>query len=148
MDVTVRSGPLPARAASVLAAVRGVPWWAAVLIAFVLTLSGATLDFASNTTLGLVGWISTIAGTVLSTLAVRRDSIFTPMVQPPLVVAAAMVLAHVFTVDHRVLGIGLSLINAFPLMLVATAGALVLGGIRILAEPLRRRPSRSRALLT
>ena len=44
--------------------------------------------------------------------------------------------------QHRVLGVGLALINAFPLMLVATAASLILGMVRIIAQPLRRSATR------
>jgi hypothetical protein len=75
---------------------------------------------------------------IAATLAVRRHSVFTAMVQPPLVVALGVVIAYVVMVSTRVLGIGLTLINAFPLMLVATAASLILGMVRIIAQPLRR----------
>jgi hypothetical protein len=117
--------------------VHGVPWWGAVLIAVVLTALGFGIDLSSTAAVGVFAWVLTLLGVALSTLGVRRHAIFTPMVQPPLVVAFSLVVAYLVTVSTRVLGIGLTVINAFPLMVTATAVALVLGMIRIVTQPLR-----------
>ena len=124
--------------ASVLVNTPGVPWWGAVLIALVPAVIGLGIDFKGSATVGVLSWVLTLLGMVLATLAVRRHSVFTAMVQPPLVVALAVVLAYVIAVSTKVLGVGLALINAFPLMLVATAVSLILGMVRIIAQPLRR----------
>ncbi len=129
--------------ASVLTTARGVPWWAAVLIAVVPTVAGLVIDLAGAGAIGWTARILTVLGAVLAVLAVRRDSLFTPMVMPPLVVALSLVVSYLVTTNSGVLNLGLKLVNTFPLMLTATATALVLGMIRIIAQPLRTRVSSS-----
>jgi hypothetical protein len=124
--------------ASALVTTPGVPWWGAVLIALVPTTIGLGIDLKSSASVGVLSWVLTLLGMIAATLAVRRHSVFTAMVQPPLVLALGVVIAYVVMVSTRVLGIGLTLINAFPLMLVATAASLILGMVRIIAQPLRR----------
>ena len=116
-----------------------------MLVAVVPALVGLGLDFARTGSIGVVAWVLTLLGAVLSVLLVRRHSLFTAMVQPPLVVAFAVIVAYLIVVNRKILGVGLALINSFPLMVIATATALVLGLIRILAQPLRRTSARPAA---
>lgn len=126
--------------ASVLVNVPGVPWWAAVLIAFVPTAVGIALDLQQRNDVGLLAWILTIAGNIVATLAVRRHAVFTPMVQPPLIVVAALIVSFVAVLEGSLIAMSLRLVNSFPLMVTATAAALLLGMVRVLAQPLTRAP--------
>lgn len=133
---------------SVLPGVRGLPSWAVVVLAVVLTLGGAAID---GLTTGTLSWglrIGFYAGVVLAALLVRRGSIFTAMVQPPLVLVVGIVLGGMlFTDAGGLYSTGLRLIGAFPTMALGTAAAVLIGLIRILAQPLRgsRRAARTTA---
>ena len=123
--------------ASVLPGTPGVPWWAAVLVAFVPTAIGFVIDLGGTGELSAIGWSLTIGGLALATLAVRRHALFTAVVQPPLVVMAGLIAGFVIAGLRGVLNLALNLVNTFPLMVTATAVCLVLGLIRLLAQPLR-----------
>ncbi len=125
-----------------LAARPGVAWWVAVLIAFVPTVIGVVVDLSVNNDIGVIAWVLTLLGVTLAALAVRRHALFTVMVQPPLVVLAALVIGYVIAtltggITGGVLNLGLKLVGTFPLMLVATAVAAILGVVRLVAQPLR-----------
>lgn len=124
--------------ASVLLSVRGVPSWAAILIALVIGAAGMVVAHTDGQY--TVGWLFGIiftAGVALATLAVRRGSLFTAMVQPPILLTLL-----VFG-TFRLFGGGGTIISAskivtaFPIMAVATGVALLLGLVRIIAQPLR-----------
>ncbi len=70
---------------SVLPAVRGVPWWGAVLLATGITALGAAIDAGSNDSLGGIYKFFYLVGCVLAALAVRRRALFTAGAQPPLI---------------------------------------------------------------
>src|SRR6478672_4444853 len=128
--------------ASALPTVRGLPSWGAVLVAVVFTAVGVVIDL-NSTSAQSVGWplrILFVAGVVLAALAVRRGAIFTAMVQPPLVLAAAIVVGGLLDGSGGgLLNTGLDVVRAFPLMVVGTAAGIVIGVIRLVAQPLRRR---------
>ena len=124
--------------------VRGWPWWAAVLVALVLTLAGAAIDawvsgtFSWGLRLGF--WI----GVGLAALLVQRKSVFTAMVQPPLILVAGLLLGGMLFINGGGLyGMALKLIATFPTMAIGTALAVAIGVIRSVAQPLRRRPARA-----
>ena len=76
---------------SVLTSVRGWPPWAVVLLAVALTFAGTAVD---GLTTGALSWglrIGFYLGVVLAALLVRRRSIFTAMVQPPLVLVFGII---------------------------------------------------------
>jgi hypothetical protein len=131
--------------ASVLLNVRGVPWWVAVLIAVAGAAVGFGVDLGSNSAVGVIAWTLTIIGVVLAALAVRRHAIFTVMVQPPLVVVFGLIIGYLIALNGSVLNLGLKLVSAFPLMLAATAAGLVIGMIRIIAQPLRHQKPRAKS---
>ncbi len=144
--------PDPRGYASVLAARPGVVWWVAVVIAFVPTVIGFGADLAISNSIGIIAWVLTLLGVVVAALAVRRHALFTAMVQPPLVVIAALVLGYVVAtvtggISGGVLNLGLKVVGTFPLMLTATVVAVILGVIRLVAEPMHssapRRTTRS-----
>ena len=144
--------PDPRGYASVLTGRTGVVWWVAVIVAFVPTLIGFVADLAISNSIGVIAWVLTLLGVALAALAVRRHALFTVMVQPPLVVIAALVVGYVIAtltggIGGGVLNLGLKLVGTFPLMLTATVVAVILGVIRLVAQPMRstapRRPAGS-----
>ena len=71
-------------------------------------------------------------------LLVRRGSIFTAMVQPPLVLVVGLVVGGMlFTDAGGLYGTALRLIATFPTMAMGTAAAILIGLIRIVAQPLK-----------
>lgn len=126
--------------ASVLRSARGLPWWGAVLLAAALTLAGAAIDGAIIDALGWGFRLGFLAGVTLAVLAVRRRSVFTAMVQPPLQLAFGVVVGGLlFTSTTGLYATALKVIASFPTMAIGTAVAVVIGVIRIAAEPLRPR---------
>jgi len=132
---------LPADASAV-PSMRGLPSWGAILVAVVFTAVGVVIDLNSGSEQA-VGWplrILFVAGVVLAALAVRRGAIFTAMVQPPLILAGALLFGGLLEGSGGgLLNTGLDVVRAFPLMVVGTAAAVVIGVIRLVAQPLRRR---------
>lgn len=124
--------------ASALRAVAGIPSWGAVLVALVLTALGATVDGLVS---GTPSWgfrVGFVAGVALAALLVRRGSIFTALVQPPLVMVVVIFVALRLMSSERMTITLIKVVNAFPTMVIGTAVAVVLCVIRILAQPLRR----------
>ena len=130
--------------ASVLSSVRGWPSWAVILLALGLTLAGTAVD---GITTGLLAWglrIGFYLGVLGAALLVRRASIFTAMVQPPLVLVVGLVIGGMlFTNIGGLYGTALRIIATFPTMAMGTAAAVLIGLIRIVAQPLRPKSQRS-----
>jgi hypothetical protein len=87
-----------------------------------------------------VGWvfggIFTI-GVVLATLAVRRGSLFTAMVQPPILLTLLVFgTFRLFGAQGTIFSAS-KIVTSFPIMAVATGVALLLGLVRIIAQPMR-----------
>ncbi len=116
----------------------GVPWWAAVLIAVIATTIGFAFDAGSgNKELGNVFAAMYALGCVAAVLAVRQSSIFTAVIQPPLIlfvmVPGSYFLFHgaSFTgIKDTLINFGYPLIERFPLMLFTSAGVLLIGLVR------------------
>jgi hypothetical protein len=116
----------------------GVPWWAAVLIAVIATTIGFAFDAGSGSKeLGNVFAVMYVVGCVAAVLAVRHSSIFTAVIQPPLIlfvlVPASYFLFHgaSFTgIKDTLINFGYPLIERFPLMLFTSAGVLLIGLVR------------------
>lgn len=124
--------------ASVIPSVAGVPWFGAVGISLVLTVIGVVIggtDFGSGVPLLL--WILFLGGTVLAVLVVRRRSVFTAMVQPPLISALVVFLVSRFGGGGGTLDAAVNVVRIFPMMAVATGVGLVIGLIRIVIAPLK-----------
>jgi hypothetical protein len=124
--------------ASVIRTIAGIPSWGAVLVALVLTALGATVDGLVS---GTPSWgfrIGFVAGVALAALLVRRASIFTALVQPPLVMVVVIFIALRLMSPERTTITLIKVVNTFPTMVVGTAVAVVLCVIRILAQRLRR----------
>ncbi len=81
----------------------------------------------------------------VAALLVRRGSIFTAMVQPPLVmVVVSFVALRLMASDRTTISL-IKLVNAFPTMVIGTAVAVLLCVVRIFAQPLRgSKPATSR----
>lgn len=126
-----------------LLTVRGVPSWGAILIGLVFGVVGIVIDrtLGSST----IGWgfgICFTVGVALAVLAVRRGSIFTGMVQASILMAILVFVAfRMFTSEGTIFSAS-KIVTNFPTMAVATGIALVLGLVRIIAQPLRaKRPA-------
>jgi hypothetical protein len=124
--------------ASVLLSIRGVPSWGAVLIAVAFAVAGIAVDGALT---GALGWgfkVLFLIGVVVAVLAVRRGSIFTAMVQPPLLLAVAVLLGSRTLNGQGLIFNAFDVVKAFPTMAVCTGVVLLLGLVRIIAQPIRR----------
>jgi hypothetical protein len=116
----------------------GVPWWGAVLIAVIATTIGFAFDAGSgNKDLGNVFAALYAVGCVAAVLAVRQSSIFTAVIQPPLILFVAVPSAYfmfhgaAFTgIKDTLINFGYPLIERFPLMLFTSAGVLLIGLVR------------------
>jgi hypothetical protein len=143
-----RDRPEPARAPggrwpiaerSLLPSVLGVPPIAAVGLAAALTAIGVFVDLTWVGNLSTVFTVCHIAGCVLAVAWVRRSGLFGPMVQPPLLVAAAVPVVVLLAgsprpgqgVAEQLLVIGAPLVNAFPVMATTTGIVLALGLLRV-----------------
>jgi hypothetical protein len=131
---------------SVVRSLRGLRWWGSLLLAAVLTGTGIAIDLVTSGELGVVFTACFAAGCILATAWARRDSLFVPLVQPPLllavgvpaVVAATGSLPRSGGTASTLLAIGGPLVNAFPTLAVTTAVCLGLGFVRTRLEPWRR----------
>lgn len=127
--------------ASVLTSVRGIPSWAAILIAAIF--GGVGIFLARVDDRYTIGWIFGalfLAGIVLTTLAVKRRSIFTAMVQAPILITLLVFGTFRFLAGSGNLVAATNIVSAFPTMAIATGAALLLGLVRIIAQPIRQRP--------
>jgi hypothetical protein len=135
-------GRWPVADRSMLATVLGVRPIAAVGLAAALTAIGVLVDLTQTGNLGIVFTICHISGCVLAVIWVRRSGLFGPMVQPPLLVAAAVPAVVLLVgsprpgqgVAERLLVIGAPLVNAFPVMAWATGAVLAVGMLRIVLQ--------------
>ena len=126
--------------ASAVPTITGLRAWGAVLVAVVLTAAGATFDGLVN---GVITWgfkIGFVGGVCLAALLVRRGSIFTAMVQPPLVMVVIIFIAlrMVAKPNTRTTITLIQVVDAFPTMLIGTVLAVLLCVVRIFAQPVRR----------
>lgn len=141
-------GQWPVAERSLLATVLGVPPFVAVGLAAVLTALGVFVDLLRLGTLGLVFTVCYLVGCVLAVTWVRRDGLFGPMVQPPLLLAVAVPAVVLLAgtpkpgagIAERLLVIGAPLVNGFPVMAWTTGLVLALGVARIRVQ---RPPARS-----
>ncbi|TDQ58413.1 hypothetical protein EV188_104153 [Actinomycetospora succinea] len=125
---------------------RGLRWWGSLLLAGVLSGAGLVIDMLASGELGVVFTACFAGGCILATAWARRDSLFVPLVQPPLllavgvpaVVAATGSLPRSGGLASTLLAVGGPLVNAFPTLAVTTAICLALGFIRSRVEPWRR----------
>lgn len=124
--------------ASALPTIPGLRSWGAVLVAVILTAIGATFDGLVS---GVVTWgfrVAFVASVCLAAILVRRASIFTALVQPPLVMVVLIFISLRLITTERMTVTLIKVVNAFPTMLIGTALAVLICVIRIFAQPLRR----------
>ena len=116
----------------------GLQSWGAVLIAVTATLAGFAIEAGSgNNELDTTFAACYALGCIAAVLLVRRSSIFTAVVQPPLLLFVAVPLAYFFLHGSAFGGLkdiaincGYPLIERFPLMLFTSAAVLLIGMIR------------------
>lgn len=145
MGVTTSPGRMLRPAdCSALLTVRGVASWGAIVIAVVFTGGGMLLSHALGSS--ATGWlfaVCTVLGVALAAVAVRRGSIFTAMVQAPIVVTVMVFLGYALfgtgssSTKSTVVTSGIQVVTNFPVMAVATGVGLLLGLVRIIAQPIR-----------
>jgi hypothetical protein len=128
---------------------KGIPWWAAILAALVPAFIGAFIDINSSKTVGWTFIAVFFAGSLAGILLVQRRSLFAPMVQPPLILAATVPTLVLLTggvgagkPSSMALGLGRPLIDSFPVMAVTTAATVALGILRIFLQKDPNRPSK------
>ncbi|MFJ6669669.1 DUF6542 domain-containing protein [Actinosynnema sp. NPDC091369] len=122
---------------------RGLPWWAAVLIAFVVAIVGTFVDVSSAAqTVGWVFAVTFFVGCVGAVVFVERRSMFGPVVQPPLVLAIVVPILVVMTQGMPSSGglasigltLGKPLIDGFPAMAITTACTVIIGIVRVTTQ--------------
>ncbi|PVZ08631.1 DUF6542 domain-containing protein [Actinomycetospora cinnamomea] len=131
---------------SVVRSLRGLHWWSAVALAAVLSVAGVAVDLMASGELNVVFTACFAGGCILATAWARRDSLFVPLVQPPLLLAAAVPAVVVASgslprsggTTAALLAIGGPLVNGFPTLAVTTAICLALGFVRTRLEPYAR----------
>ncbi|GAA3630922.1 hypothetical protein GCM10022267_17150 [Lentzea roselyniae] len=128
---------------------KGIPWWAAILCALVPAFIGAFIDINSSKTVGWTFNAVFFVGALVAILLVQRRSLFAPMVQPPLVLAATVPLLVMLTggvqkggLAAMAIGLAKPLVDSFPVMAVTTAVTVTLGIIRIVIQKDPDRPSK------
>lgn len=134
---------------AILGTFKGLPWWVAVAMAFVLAVIGTYIDVSSSKTVGWIFTIAFFAGCVAAICLVQRRSMFGPIVQPPLVLAITVPMLVVFTqgvptggLSSMALGLGKPLIDGFPTMAVTTIFTVAIGVTRIFIQRDPNRPTK------
>jgi len=144
-DLVDTPAEVPVAERSMLGRVRGIPVWAAVLLALLLTGIGVFVDPQPKMGkgLGLIGQACYFLGCLLAVCWVRRRGVFGPMVQPPLVmvvVIPTVVLLSAKTppgqeatggMTEKALTLAGPMINSFPAMAITTGVTVVLGILRM-----------------
>ncbi|ADG79700.1 hypothetical protein TPAU25S_00542 [Tsukamurella paurometabola] len=118
-----------------LATVPGLPWWGAILTLLAFTAIGPLVSdrFAGSN----AGVLAIAVGAVLAVLAVRNRSLFTAMVQPPLVMATAIPAYRWYAMPEprstsKILTeVMFPLVSLFPWMFWITVVVLAVGAARL-----------------
>ncbi|MFC7345027.1 DUF6542 domain-containing protein, partial [Saccharopolyspora griseoalba] len=119
----------------------GIPLWGAILVAAVPTAIGTVVDVLIWEQPGILFKTCFFLGCLAAVLMVRRDSVFGPMVQPPLTLGIVMPLLVLLTgagsgagggLAGKALAIARPLITSFPIMAGAAAVTLGIGLVRML----------------
>jgi hypothetical protein len=107
-----------------------------VFALFLLTLAAAAADSYIGLGLGMITLIALTAGTVLATLAVRRNDLLSVVVAPPLVfvVVAFLNIALAPSATLSLPTLATLLVRGFPAMGLATGAAIVLAVFRLLTR--------------
>lgn len=116
------------------------------MVGVIFTAAGIAADGALS---GVLGWgfkCFFVVGVTLAVLAVRRGSLFTPMVQTPILLAIGVAVGSRLLTSQGLMYNAIDVVKAFPTMAVSTAIVLVIGLVRYIAQPLRTaRPHTRRA---
>lgn len=129
---------MPLDQRSVIPSVTGVPWWGAFACAAIATIIGYLVDSLAGTELTMFFSTMFLVGCLVAVLMVQNKSLFTAMVQPPLIMVIAVPLAYKsFTVGPSqglkslVLDLALPLIDRFPTMVFTTIAVWIIGAFRL-----------------
>lgn len=129
---------------------RGPAWWLVVPGAVLVTVLAGILDFQVNHALGVLFYIGYVLSCLAAVWFVRPDGLFVPMVVPPPLMAVAVSLAVTIGgtsqgkgMSAAALGIGVPLLNSFPVMGITTLLVLAVGGLRLLLRRRAPRPVRA-----
>ena len=123
---------------SALPRVPGISWWLAAVVAIAFTAIGVAYDSAAGDD-GLSGVFAAcyVLGCLLAVVAVRQSGVFTAVIQPPLILFAAVPLAYFLfhgstytSLKDTLINCGYPLIERFPLMFFTTAVVLLIGMVR------------------
>ena len=127
---------------------KGIPWWAAILCAFIPAAISAFIDINATKTVGWTFNVAFFIGALAAILLVQRRSLFAPMVQPPLILAATVPLLVLMGggvqkggLAAMALNLGKPLIDSFPVMAITTAVTVALGILRIFLQKDPNRPT-------
>ncbi|MDD7923413.1 DUF6542 domain-containing protein [Actinomycetospora chibensis] len=140
------TGPVGPGERSIVRSLRGLRWWGTLLLGAVFTVAGVAIDLVLSGELGVAFTACFAGGCILATAWSRRDSLFVPLVQPPLLLAVGVPVVVVATgslprsggTASTLLAVGGPLVNAFPTLAITTAVCLALGFIRSRLEPWQR----------
>jgi hypothetical protein len=140
------TGPVGPGERSVVRSLRGLRWWGTLLLGGVFAVAGVAIDLVLSGELGVAFTACFAGGCILATAWSRRDSLFVPLVQPPLLLAVGVPVVVVATgslprsggTASTLLAVGGPLVNAFPTLAITTAVCLALGFIRSRLEPWQR----------
>lgn len=136
----------PASARERLAAVgpkvreRGLPGWLSLLLLIAITVLGLLVDSMRGEQLGTGFNVGIIAGSIIAILVVRRSAMFPVVVAPPIVYALAAGISLYLRSDglnkRNVLIDAAAnwLVYGFPAIAAATAGVLIIAGIRLIVR--------------
>jgi hypothetical protein len=122
---------------------RGLPWWAAVLLAFGVAAIAAAIDIQRQNSLGRIYQGAYVLGCILAVAAVRRRNLFGPIVQPPLVFAVTAIGAIVLAqpgspfsagLKQLVFTVALPLTSNFLTMAFTTAITVAIGLFRLFRQ--------------
>jgi hypothetical protein len=125
---------------AIVGRMRGLPWWAAVLLAFGLAAIAAWVDMHRQDSLGRIYQGAYVLGCLVAVCWVRRRNLFGPMVQPPLVFAVTAIGAVALAqpgplfgggVKQLLLSVALPLTSNFPTMAITTGATVVIGLLRL-----------------
>lgn len=122
---------------SALPSLAGVPGWAAVAIAACAAFLGVLVDgLITGSELTLRFSVIYVLGCTVAALLVRHRSLFTAVVQPPIILFIAVPSAYIalnggsLSLKGMLLNV-IPLVNRFPLMLFATTVVMMIGAVRL-----------------
>lgn len=118
--------------------VAGVPWWGAFACASIAIAVGYLIDSLGGTELTMFFSVMFFVGCVAAVLLVQNKSLFTALVQPPLLMIIAVPLAYksfatgpTQGMKSLVLDMALPLIDRFPTMAFTTIVVWAIGAFRL-----------------